>query len=383
MPIYSPNSKNNVKQQIHANLPRKLQRSYVLFTNVINSPATLKNYDHNLSVFMTWAEINDYDTLVSFKTDEIQEKMENYVLFHKKRNRELRRKTFVNKLAPIELFLEVNKILYHKRALHLLFGKDVKKQGNELPYTTNDIQKMLDVTKIKRNRAVILFFSSIGGRPSVIKDPILKFKHVYPMPLGCKAVLLYSESNEEYWAFLTPESSKALDDYVDWRINKGERITKESPVFVEKSSKNGSYDVENLQPLSYEGLYHILRRTLKNSDVERVKTGFRYDKAIFYGFRKRFNTVLKIDSEINSNIAEKLMAHKNGLDGVYFKPTREECFREFLKAIPELTISEAERLKIRVNDLEESKEQLVKRYETRLSDTEKILKELTKRLKIE
>lgn len=383
MPIYSSHSTTDTKQQIQENLPSKLQRSYVLFTNVINSPATLKNYDHNLSVFMTWSGINDYDTLVSLTTDEIQEKMENYVLFHKERNPELRRKTFANKLAPVELFLDVNKILYYKRALHLLFGKDVQKQGNELPYTTNDVQKMLDVTKIKRNRAVILFFSSIGGRPGVVTDPVLKFKHVYPMSFGCKAVLLYSESNQEYWAFLTPESSTTLDDYVDWRINKGERITKESPVFVEKSSKNGNYDVENLHPLSYEGLHHILRRTLKNSDVERIKTGYRYDKAIFYGFRKRFNTVLKIDSEINSNIAEKLMAHKKGLDGVYFKPTREECFKEFLKAIPELTISEAERLKIRVNDLEVSKEQLAKRYETRLSDTEKILKELTKRLKIE
>ena len=368
-----------MKQQIHENLPRKLQRSYVLFTNVINSPATLKNYDHNLTVFMTWGKIKDYDTLASFKTDEIQEKMENYVLFHKKRNPNLRRKTIVNKLAPVELFLDVNKTLYHKRALHLLFGKDDQKKGNELPYTTDDVQKMLDITKIKRSRAVILFFSSIGGRPSVIADPILRFKHVYPMQLGCKAVLLYSDSNEEYWAFLTPESSNALDDYVDFRINKGEKITKESPVFVEKSSKNGVYDVDNLQPLSYEGLHHIMRRVLKNAGVERIKTGYRFDKAIFYGFRKRFNTILKIDSEINSNVAEKLMAHKKGLDGVYFKPTKEDCFKEFLKAVPELTISEAEKLKIRVKDLEESKEELTKRYEVRLSETEKILKELMKR----
>lgn len=365
------------KQQF---LEVKQQRSYVLFTNVINSPATLKNYDLNLTNFMLWAEIKDYDTLSSLKTDVIQEKMENYVLAHKKRNPNLRRKTFTNKLAPVELFLDVNKILYHKRALHLLFGKDDQKKGNELPYTTDDVQKMLDVTKIKRNRAVILFFSSVGGRPSVISDPVLRFKHVYPVLFGCKAILFYSDSNEEYWGFLTPESSKALDDYVDWRINKGERITKESPVFVEKSSKNGSYDVENLQPLSYEGLHHILRRTLKNSDVERIKTGFRYDKAIFYGFRKRFNTVLKIDSEINSNIAEKLMAHKNGLDGVYFKPTREDCFKEFLKAIPGLTINEAERLKIKVDDLEKSKEEIIKQYETRLIGSEKILKELINRL---
>ena len=64
-------------------------------------------------------------------------------------------------LAPVELFLDVNKILYHKRALHLLFGKDDQKKGNELPYTTDDVQKMLDITKIKRNRAVFLFYQRL------------------------------------------------------------------------------------------------------------------------------------------------------------------------------------------------------------------------------
>ena len=39
------------------------------------------------------------------------------------------------------------------------------------------------------------------------------------------------------------------------------------------------------------------------------------------------------------------MAHKRGLDGVYLQPTREECFAEFVKAIPDLTIDQAERQK--------------------------------------
>jgi len=54
-----------------------------------------------------------------------------------------------------------------------------------------------------------------------------------------------------------------------------------------------------------------------------------YDKSLAHGFRKRFNTILKLNNEVNSNIAEKLMAHKRGLDGHYFVPTIEECFEEF------------------------------------------------------
>jgi len=51
----------------------------------------------------------------------------------------------------------------------------------------------------------------------------------------------------------------------------------------------------------------------------------------------------KLNNDVNSNIAEKLMAHKRGLDGTYLQPTREECFAEFLKAIPQLTIDDSER----------------------------------------
>jgi len=50
------------------------------------------------------------------------------------------------------------------------------------------------------------------------------------------------------------------------------------------------------------------------------------------------NTILKLESKVNSNIAEKIMGHKNGLDGVYLSPTREECFKEFVKGIDQLTI---------------------------------------------
>jgi len=103
-------------------------------------------------------------------------------------------------------------------------------------------------------------------------------------------------------------------------------------------------------------------RILANTGIEREKVGKRYDKAVIYGFRKRFNTILKINNDVNSNIAEKLMAHKRGLDGTYLQPTREECFVEFVKAIPELTISPLERQKHKIEKLEkeQSENELLK-----------------------
>lgn len=351
------------------------QRAYRLFRNAITSPKTLKKYDDELLKFMNRFGYADFESILQDNSDTIQNNLEDYCMEWKERG--IKRSTIKGHLQPIELFLEVNKKLFHKKALHLLYPKDTTKLGNDKPYSNEDIEKILKSTRNKRIIAIVHFFASTGSRPNVINDPVLKFKHITPMAFGCKAVLLYAESNEEYWGFLTPEASKALDDYVDERIFMGEKITQDSPVFISRE-KRRQFNPENpisLNELTLEGL---MQRVVSNSRVERHKIGKRFDKGLFLGFRKRFNTILKIDSEVNSNIAEKLLAHKKGLDGVYFKPTREECFREFRKAIPQLTLSESEKLRLKMEDLEQDKDKVIADYEKRLSNIEILLKSLVK-----
>jgi len=366
-----------LKQSLDAGI--KTQRSYQLFKNAINSPRTYKAYDERLDIFLNRFVISDYDTLSKFSTVTIQKILEDYVMEIKQRT--TKRSTVKTYVSPVELFLEVNKVFFHKKALHMLYPKNVDKIGNDLPYTTEDLRKFLAIAKKKKTIALIHFFASTGARPAVVEDPILRFCHVTPMPYGCKGVLMYAGSNEEYWGFLTPEASQALDDYVDERINLGEKITQDSPVFIIRGQRK-SFDPNTVEPMRVKALNSLFNLTvLKNARIERIKQGNRYDKAMFYGFRKRFNTILKLESEVNSNIAEKLMAHKRGLDDVYFKPTKDDCFREFVKAIPHLTISESEKLKTQLSDLQEDKDELVKRYEKRFANTEFILSELLKRMK--
>jgi len=320
----------------------------------------------------------DYESILLDDSDTIQNHLEDFTMEFKERGN--KRSTIKGHLQPIELFLEVNKKLFHKRALHLLYPKDTTKTGNGSPYSNEDVLSFLNSTRSKRVIALVHFFASTGARPNSINDPVLRFKYITPMPMGCKSVLLYSGSNEEYWGFLTPEASKALDDYVDHRIYLGEKITQESPVFITTRGKRQAYNPENIIPLSDVTLSGLMQRIVSESRIEKHKVGNRFDKGLFLGYRKRFNTILKIDSEVNSNIAEKLMAHKKGLDGVYFKPTREDSFREFRKAIPQLTLSESERLKMEVSDLTENKDEIIKHYEERLSKTEKLLMRLMKKL---
>lgn len=204
------------------------------------------------------------------------------------------------------------------------------------------------VQKKKRSRALILFLASTGARIGVVDD--LKLKHIIEMLSGCKGVLFYEGTNEEYWGFLTPESSNALNEYLEERRKDGETIDQTSPLF------RSDYRLGKLpaKPLSIYGAKGVIRRLVSN-EVDRIKTGKRYDKQADHGFRKRFATIIKMDKKISWAVGEKLLGHKTYLDAEYFSPTKENLFAEFQKVIPDLTIDGSERDKVAIQDLQQQK----------------------------
>lgn len=78
------------------------------------------------------------------------------------------------------------------------------------------------------------------------------------------------------------------------------------------------------------------------------------DVPIAHGFRKFFTTQL-VNARINPEIREMLLGHKIGLASHYYRPTEQEMFDEYQKAVNNLTINEENRLKIKVDLLEREK----------------------------
>jgi len=329
---------------------KKTSRSYRKFKHSIKSDHTYRAYSIALDKFMIQSKLASYDKAIMLKTDRIQDLLEDFVISNKKYSFQ----TGNQYLSAVELFFDMNMVLYHKRVLRkLLPGNDVE-PGGKLPYTTEEIQRILSVATKLRTKALIHYLASTGSRPAGIEDPVLRLKHVEEMPHGCKSIYIYDGSKEGYFTFLTPEASKALDNYFRQRKLNGEVLTDESPVFVNIAK----YKSSKYEHFTKDSVRQMTRDLLIKAGIERIKKGKRYDKAAIYGFRKRFNTILKLNNDVNSNIAEKLMAHKRGLDGTYLQPTREECFAEFVKAIPELTINATERQKHKIESLEKERTEL-------------------------
>lgn len=344
-----------------------IQHSLVMFQESLNSEYSQRKYTYLVKLFKNYYKIKDFDGIIKFEKKELQKMVETYVIHIKKTINPNTVPTYIN---PIKTFLETNDIDLNWRKIKRLFPAKVKRSGASA-YQTADIQLMLNVTSQIRNKAIIHFLASTGVRIGAIHD--LKIKHLRDMPHGCKMVLVYEDSTEEHITFLTPEASKALDLYIDERKKNGEIITQDSVLFRER------YQIALSKPkaLSTEALQAIIRRSKENASIKGSMKNGRYSEQLAHGFRKRFNTILKLNNQVNDNAIEKMMGHKNGLDGAYLQITPEQLFEEFKKGITDLTVSDEERDKIKIQDLEEEKIEL-KLKEKKIDEIQKQFEDFKK-----
>jgi len=349
------------------------QKRHVTTMNDTNlTHHTKVDYKCKLGKFFRFSKIQDIEQLIDTPGKELQDSLEDYCDYLNTlvRKGDLSPNTVPKMFKPIKYLLDVN---YREneikwRPIKARYPAKVKLSGYK-PWTNEQIEEMVIFCKTPRNIAYLHFMASVGGRIGIHEHPLL-MKHLVPMSstgeqnnMDCYAVLLYAEASEttdekdlridqgesqnedySYYGFLTPEATKFLKKYHIQRKNDGEEITPDSPIFRIK------YEWVNvnskIKQLSRPGTISLMSRILKATSIQRIKKGRRYDVQLDHGFRKRFNTTLKLQNELNSNIAEKIMGHKKGLDGSYLTPTRQECFREFVKAVLTLTIDPTERQKI-------------------------------------
>jgi len=330
----------------------KKPRCLLVFEQSFRSEITRQNYTGRLEAFMKFLDISDPEILIKTDPKTLQRYAEDYVIFLKKKHEKgsFRARSINTYVAPIEHFFVQNDIILNFKKLRKWYPKHEKQTGQE-PYSTEDIKKMLAVANLRWS-AIIHFFASTGIRPGALyglKMKNLDFEKFSPSTL----VVIYEGENEEYYAFLTPEATSALREYLEKRRFDGEKLVQESPVFRNHFRETTAW--QNVTPMKVATFYASFNQLIIKSGVRKPKQERRdrHNKRMFYGFRKRYNTILKNNQTINANTAEKLMGHKNGLDGVYYNPSLEKRFEEFSKAISQLAISEEQRLILKNNQLEE------------------------------
>jgi integrase/recombinase XerD len=329
-----------------------------------------------LDRFINHYQLDSLDSILSLDIEELKEKIEDYVILFKNNGRSHNYIRVI--IFSIQSFCDSNdKIGINWKKIRKLLGKKQKPRKSR-PYTTSEIKRMLHSVKDLRNKALILFLSASGVRRGAI--PKLQMKDLKQMPNGCLAVTVYDGSEEEYATFINKEANDALTLYFEQRKHDGELIELDHPVF------RGKYTNANAKPkrISEASISNMILRTKNNA-------GINFDKSpnlLCHAFRRRFNTILKLNKNANSPLIERLMGHDMKLDNAYFQPTFENLFEEYQKGMSDLTIDDSERLLVERVNIEaertqvEKERQHNKELETRMINYEETQAKLVEALRM-
>jgi integrase len=245
-----------------------------------------------------------------------------------------------NYVAMIQAFYKINDIVLNVSKINKFLPEHRRVRKNDRGYTHEEISKMLEFCDI-RTRVIVLLLASTGMRIGAI--PLLRIGNI-----DNYKITVYENSKDEYFSFMTPECKTAIDNYIDMRLRYGEKINDDSYLIREQFDIRDKFAIAKCRSLSVETLLWKLKAIAKRSNVRNKQV------PIAHGFRKFFTTQL-IKSNVNSIHGLMLEGHSTGIRDHYARPTEQDMYDEYMKAVNQLTINEENRLKIKVQSLERDK----------------------------
>ena len=274
--------------------------------------------------------------------------------------------TVPNRIKPIKALLVSNEVDVSWKLINKMFPRETKSEDRA--YTREEIQGMLIHCTDLTDRLIILMFSSGGFRLEAWdyfcwKDIVmLPAPGVSAAPGGGSdteyrgaALRVYRGDPEEYWTFLTPETCKVLELYrKEWRSRFLRHPADDDPLLA-------SARFDRPVRLRQKGIRVRVNKIVTKIGLrDRMKEGTRrYEVKLDHGFRKYFNTMMR-RAKVNYLDKEDMMGHTTGLEKHYERYNEEdfERFSEYEKAIPFLTVSDTERVKLERQQLVREKTEL-------------------------
>jgi len=261
--------------------------------------------------------------------------------------------TVTNRIKPIKALLTANEIDVSWKLINKMFPREAKSEDRA--YTRQEVQTMLEHSTDLIDKLIILMFSSAGFRLEAWdyfcwKDIIL-FQDENKNPKGA-ALRVYRGDPEEYWTFITPEACKILKLYKEeWKSRFLRYPSDDDPLIA-------STRFDRPERLHQKGIRARVDKIVTKVGLRnQLKKGQRrYEVKLDHGFRKYFNTMMR-RAKVNYLDKEDMMGHKVGLEKHYERYQEEdfERFPEYQKAIPFLTVSDDERIRLENEKLKKEK----------------------------
>jgi hypothetical protein len=198
-------------------------------------------------------------------------------------------------------------------------------------------------------------------------------------------VVVYAGEEEEHFTYITPEAYLHLKEWIDYRIESGEKITEDSWVMrdlwdVTTPTSRGL--ITKPKKLKSTGIKRLVERALWAQGIrKKLHEGKkRHEFQADHGYRKFFKTHCEIAGMKPINI-EKLMGHSTGISDSYYRATETEILSDYIIAVDSLTIHEENRLKDKIKELNEKNDVNQFIISSKLMEKEKEIKTLEEKSK--
>ena len=165
-----------------------------------------------------------------------------------------RRGTVNNLIAPIMYFLVNNDIELNKRKVRRYFPSD-ETVKEDRPYTLEEISKILSVCDLRSRALILLMVSSgirIGAMYTMQKGDLVEIQNGN---YRLYKISVYARTRDKYYTFCTPECYEAIQEYLDYRKRCGEELKDKSPLFRKHFNKNDPFTI-NVPHFLSEGCSH-------------------------------------------------------------------------------------------------------------------------------
>jgi len=307
--------------------------------------------------------------------------------------------SFGNYFKPIKKLFDMNDVTVPWKRIYATFPEEDNPTLSR-GWTRDEIRQMLRFARGPMERALILVCASSGIRaggfdglewrdlvPIYQKpDGTLQMDRTESQPdvkLVCATLQIYRSSNENYPAFITPEAYGAIEDYrSEWTARTGRLPRPDDPIFIKSGVLARRATTVTIKRHVTE---LITRAGLR--DKTSMASMRRYEVPMMNGFRRFWNKTCKETASKDTPLAalikkEYMMGHSGlvKLDRNYFKTHTLELAEEYLHAVPDLTIDDAERLR-ESNRLKTAKiRRMEDEKDLRISELEDMVRIIAKRL---
>jgi integrase len=332
--------------------------AYKNFINTVDSEATKQNYRYTFTKFMEFCGLDNYDKMLLIEPKKLEGLMRDYIT-HLKIDKNLSYNTVSLYVASVSHFYQMNDFVMNWKKLSKFKGKK-RLVVEDKPYTKEQIRHMLDFADL-RMKCIILLMSSAGLRRGAL--PQLRIRDLTKIEKhGLYKISVYKNEAEAYTTFCTPECTRYLDEYFDWRAVQGEKLTDTSPVLRKDFS---SLNVAKPKTITAHGIDWMVSNLLDKSCI-RPKTPNKLKRTEYmtnHAFRKYFQTTAKL-AGMDSLLIDRCMGHKTGLNDPYTKLNGDQTLEGndkmigYIGAIDDLMIDDSNRLRGKVSKLEQKEQEL-------------------------